>query len=226
MKEAHQGSDTIAGLARNRLVLRYGKAVRSYLGGMLKNDPDADDVANEIMVKMLEGKFGAATSARGRFRDYLKAAVRNAALNFLRRKHPARRVELDTEELSGSRDDEQAWLGDWRRCLLERTQQALKSFQDTHPGNIYATLLDFLSAYPQDDSEQLAQRLQELTGQKFRADAVRKQISRARRKFAELLLEEVKRTLDDPTTQRIEEELIEVGLMPYVRDFLPRDWKA
>ena len=63
-------------------------------------------------------------------------------------------------------------------------------------------------------------------GKRFRADAVRQQLRRARLRFAELLVQEVARGIDDPTPARLEEELIDVGLMEYVRDFLPADWRT
>ena len=74
--------------------------------------------------------------------------------------------------------------------------------------------------HPDDDSEQQAARLSQATGKTFRADAARQQLRRARARFAELLLEEIARTLDQPTPERVQEELIELGLMDYVRDFL------
>jgi hypothetical protein len=78
--------------------------------------------------------------------------------------------------------------------------------------------------HPEDDSEALAARVSESLGHPFRADAFRKQLSRARRLFARFLVIEVTRTLDYPTPERIEEELSELGLMRYVRRFLPPDW--
>jgi RNA polymerase sigma factor (sigma-70 family) len=230
LEQAHLGSTRSALPARNALVMRYRKAIRGYLGALLANDADADELAQEVIVKMLQGGFAGFRSERGRFRDYLKAAVRNAALCYLRRRSSAAPVELDAEGLADAggpdpRSDE-AWLGDWRRSLLEGARQALHAFQSGRSGNVYATLLDLLRAHPEADSEALAGHLKACTGQVLRADAIRKQISRARRKFAELLLQEVKRTLDEPTPERVRDELIDVGLLSYVRDFLPPDWLA
>jgi hypothetical protein len=36
----------------------------------------------------------------------------------------------------------------------------------------------------------------------------------------------VAQTLAEPTPACVEEELIEVGLMPYIRDFLPDVWRT
>ena len=41
-----------------------------------------------------------------------------------------------------------------------------------------------------------------------------------------LLTEEIARCLDDPTPERVEEELAESGLLEYVRDFLSPAWRT
>ena len=79
---------------------------------------------------------------------------------------------------------------------------------------------------PDAESEELAQKLGAKLGRSVRADAVRQQLRRARVRFAELLLEEVADGLDQATPDRIEDELISLGLFEHVRDLLPADWKA
>ena len=44
---------------------------------------DADEVLQELLVWVTERGFAGADPARGRFRDYLRAAVRNAAFRHL-----------------------------------------------------------------------------------------------------------------------------------------------
>jgi hypothetical protein len=44
----------------------------------------------------------------------------------------------------------------------------------------------------------------------------------ARRRFAELLLEEVARSLDPPTLERVTDELAELDLLDYCRPLLKR----
>jgi RNA polymerase sigma factor (sigma-70 family) len=226
LREAHQPPPECSAAARQALVMRYNRAVRRYLGALLHDEHDADEAAQEVVIKMLRGDFARVNPERGRFRDYLKAAVRNTALSYLNRR---RRDPVTLDELPSAEPDrggEDRWLADWRKTLLGTALQALKAHQRARPGNFSATVLVLLSGHPEEDSEQLAARVSAAVGRPVRADAVRKQVSRARRKLAELLLAEVARTLDEPTPQRVEEELIEVGLMPYVRAFLPGDWKS
>ena len=40
------------------------------------------------------------------------------------------------------------------------------------------------------------------------------------------LLEEVSRQIDDPTPERVQDELIAVGLLEYVREFMTDQWAA
>ena len=79
---------------------------------------------------------------------------------------------------------------------------------------------------PQVAEAVLAARVSERTGQPLKADAFRKQLSRARRFFAGLLIDEVAQGLQERTPERVEEELVDLGLMPFVRDFLPPDWRS
>src|SRR5262245_11605767 len=64
---------------------RYAVAVRRYLEALLKNAQDAEDVAQSFFLRVVEGGFDRANPERGRFRDYLKIGVRNAAVSFLRK---------------------------------------------------------------------------------------------------------------------------------------------
>jgi RNA polymerase sigma factor (sigma-70 family) len=205
--------------------LRYAPAIRAYLAILLGDEHEADEAAQEFMLRVLERGFARANPELGRFRDYLKTAVRNAALSRLRRKRPGSLDEELVEELGSDDGNEARWLGDWQRCLLERAWRALEAHQRQSPGNLFFTVLRVSADHPDEDSTALAERTSALAGRDVRADAFRKQVSRARRMFAEVLLQEVAATLSDPTPARVEEELIEVGLWPYVRDFLPEQWR-
>jgi RNA polymerase sigma-70 factor (ECF subfamily) len=208
-------------LARETLVMRYRKAIRRYLGALLKDDHDADEVAQEVLMKLLRGDFAGVDPERGRFRNYLKTAVRNAALTHLRKQ--SRTTSTDPELLdpadpaSAGEDD---WLVEWRRQLLDLTWAALEAYQHQTPGNVFHTVMRLVTERPEDDSIQLAARLSDVAAKKFNAVAARKQLSRARRKFAELLVEEVKKGLLRPTMDEVLEELAEVGLMPYVQGLI------
>jgi DNA-directed RNA polymerase specialized sigma24 family protein len=207
-----------------QFLMRYGQAIRKYLEALLKNSHDADEVSQDFLLKVLEHGFANADPDRGRFRDYLKRAVRNAALTRLRKQHAVAQPDAILSSLAAENDLRAAdaeFLADWRRCLLDRVWRNLESHQRRSPGNLFHTVIRLTVDHPDEDSETLAIRAGEQLGRPLRAEAFRKQLSRARHLFAKLLLAEVTRTLEQPTPELLTEELIELGLFEYVRDFLP-----
>jgi RNA polymerase sigma-70 factor (ECF subfamily) len=227
LQQAHGGSTTTSGEARNALVLRYAAAVRRYVGALVRNDAEADDLAQDMVMRLLGGDFAGADPARGRFRDLLKVAVRNMVRNHWAKQKRRRPVDVDVANLGVAADesDEQSWLAAWRRSVLDLAWNALQQEERKRAGSVAYTLLRMRADHPDDSSEQLAARLSEKTGKPMRADAVRQKLHRAREQFADVLLAEIARGLDAPTPDRIEEELVELGLLELVRDFLPEEWK-
>src|SRR5437870_1584516 len=74
-----------------QFLLRYGPAIHKYLFALLQNEDDVAEISQEILTRVADSAFDRAVPDRGRFRDYLKVAVRNAALTQLRRKNRVRR---------------------------------------------------------------------------------------------------------------------------------------
>ncbi|MEQ8790993.1 MAG: sigma factor [Pirellulaceae bacterium] len=231
VQRAGDDAQTTAGHARRELVLRYSTAIRRYVQGIIRDEAAADEVAQDAVVRMLQGDFSGADPRRGRFRDLLKTAVRNMVRNRWRREGLRRGAPLDVEQLDAPPQEsqepelDQAWIASWRKSTLELTWSALQQHQQQTKGSLDYTLLKLRSEHPDDSSEQLARRLAEHAGAAVRADAVRQKLRRARRRFAELLVTEVADGLDRPTADAVEEELIALGLREHVRDILPSDWK-
>lgn len=202
----------------------YGLAIRRYLEALLKNSHDAEEAAQEFLLRVHEQGLHNATPARGRFRDYLKKAVRNAGLNFLRHKHAACRAALPLQPeavAEAEQQTDQRWLAEWRTALLDRAWRDLEHHQRQSPDNLCHTVLRLTVDHPEADSRTLAERASSLAGRPIRPDAFRKQLSRARRLLAEFLVVAVGHTLRPPTPENIEDELITLGLIEYVRDYLP-----
>jgi hypothetical protein len=212
-----------------QFVIRYAPAIRGYLGVFLKNPHDVDDVCQTFLLRVVERGVVEQDRLHGRFRDYLIAAVRNAALAQLRRSVATPPVaapeEIPAPDLVVFPDEEE-WLSRWRRVVLDGVWEALENHEREHPGNLAYTALRVLIDHPDESSSQLAGRVGRSCGRTVRPEAFRKQVSRARRLFAELLVAETARTLDDPTPLKVEEELIDIGVMKYVRPFLPADWRT
>jgi hypothetical protein len=104
--------------------------------------------------------------------------------------------------------------------LLDRACRALEKHQRQSPGNLFHTVLNMVVNDPLDDTQILAARTSAMIGRPIRAEAFRKQLSRARFLLAKLLVREVAQTLDHPTPEKIKEELIELALWEYVRHFI------
>jgi RNA polymerase sigma-70 factor (ECF subfamily) len=199
-----------------RFVMRYAPAIERFLRVLVKNPQDAEDVSQEFLAGVFRRGFPPESNLHGRFRNYLIAAVRNAARAHFRGKSKASMQNTNLEDIPDPHEPqaeaEREWLNSWRQCLLDRVWEALENHQRQSPDSHYHVVLRLAADHPDADSQTLAHQAG------LRPDAFRKQLSRARRKFAELLMDEVARTLALPTQAAIEEELIELGLMAYVRE--------
>ena len=122
-----------------QFVMRYAPAIRKYVGALVRDPHDAEDVTQDFLTRVVDKGFCPDEPVRGRFRDYLKAAIRYAAISHLRRRLPGPgRTSSELESLiqpdcSGDR----AWADEWRACLLERVWQALELHQQKNPGNLF-----------------------------------------------------------------------------------------
>lgn len=206
-----------------QFVMRYEPAIRRYLTAILKDADAAAEVTQEFLVRVFDKSFQVNRVKTARFRDYLKAAVRNTAMSHFRRKPlpmatPAELANLESPAQEDVYDP--AWTANWRKCLIERVWHALEMKQRASEGCYYFTVLKFLSEHPNATSQVAAQHVSEKIGRPYRADACRQQYVRARRHFAELIVIELKASLADPSFEALEAELIDLDLMKYVRDYL------
>src|SRR5262249_28584186 len=158
--------------------LRYAQAVRSYLRALVGNAEDADDVDHDFFVRVIERGFERAAPDHGRFRDYLKIAVRNTGLSHLRRKlcQPRPVDALPCTVPDPERTADREWLREWRACVLERAWRALERHQRGSPDNLFHTVLRVHVDHPEDDSPALADRVAAVSGRPLNPDAYRKQL--------------------------------------------------
>jgi DNA-directed RNA polymerase specialized sigma24 family protein len=237
---------TAQGLPPEEQVQRYATAVRGYLVALLRKWQvrDAEDVASEVSVEIAErfhkgGLLG--WQGRGRFRDWLKKATRNQAISYLRAQTARwRRERLVGPLPEASQEFEETAPDEWeteyfRTDLLANALRALKAYEEQHPAQVYHTVVrllgeEGLAGQEKVTSEELARRLTEATrrppDRPYTAENFRKLKEKALRRFAEVLLEELRRTLGNPGPGVLEEELHTLGLFPYVGRFLPADWRT
>jgi RNA polymerase sigma-70 factor (ECF subfamily) len=223
--QAHHGPSTPASrTAQHRLMERYSGAVYRYLLGALKDRHAADDLFQEFCLRFLRGDFRNADPQRGRFRDFVKTALFHLIVDHQhRRKQGPHPLPVEEYDLGAAPPDlfysEQEFLASWRNEILSRTWEALDA-ADRSEGQQYYRVLRFRSEHPELASAQMAERLTFELGRPLKADWVRQTLRRARDKFTELLLDELARSLDNPTRERLEQELIDLGLLSYCQQAL------
>jgi hypothetical protein len=206
-----------------RFVMRYGPAVQRYLRAILRDESAADDVWQELVSRLLARGGPQTWPGQGRFRDYLRTAARNAALSHLRATNRRPTVELP-DEVGGPADRDLA--DDWRRSLLEKVWRQLDAAEQGASGGFPHTALRVYTDHSELESPAQAQLASDRLGRAVSAKAFRQQVSRGKRRMAELILTEVAETVAGATAADVEGELMELGLMKFVRDYLPADWRA
>src|SRR5207253_2049688 len=118
---AQEGGASGPASARGELLLSYYGAVYRYLLGASGDAAVAEDLTQEFAVRFLRGDFRGATPERGRFRDLLKASVRNLVLDHWRRqgRAPAPLPDVaDAAEADAHEDLDRSFLEKWREELL------------------------------------------------------------------------------------------------------------
>lgn len=208
-----------------QFVYRYGAAIRAYVSALVRNPHDAEDVTQDFLLRMLRQATPIRERLnRGRFRDYLKAAVRHAATDHFRKASGKTRAKAVLGEFAAELAEpaaETAYDREWQNVLLERCWDALEAQERASPDNFGYTVLRWTVDRPDSDSVDLAAELSARVGRPISPEAFRKQRSRARKAFAQLLVIEVRQTLDSPTATAVLDELTDLGLLEYVRDYLP-----
>ncbi len=142
IRNAHlQGQPESAGEARRLLVMRYAPAIRRYLGGIVRDDEEANELSQDVMLRLMRGDFAGADPGRGRFRDLLKTALRNMVRTSWQKS--GRRKTVDAElDLIGREDSAQdaEWTAQWRKSVLDNTWNRLLAEEGGKPGPAYHAL--------------------------------------------------------------------------------------
>jgi len=218
---AHRGPASQAAAAQHELLERYGEAVRRYLLGLLRDPDAADELTQEFAVRFLRGDFRNVDPGRGRFRDFVKQALRHLTIDYHRRRRLRPREGLeDFPEPSDSDpapdDFEREFLVSWRNVLLDRAWRKLATHQE-RTGHPYHTILLFRAEHPEQHSPEMAEHLSTRLGRPVTAVWVRQSLLLARQRFIAFLLEEVAASLREPSADHLEEELADLGLLEYCR---------
>src|SRR6516162_7103932 len=82
---AHKENGEATTAAQREELLRYYGAVRRYLVGIVHDAGVAEELTQDFAVRFLRGDFRRADPQRGRFRDFVKTALRHLARDHWRK---------------------------------------------------------------------------------------------------------------------------------------------
>lgn len=223
IRNAHlTGQPESASEARRLLVMRYAPAIRRYVGAIVRNDEDADELSQDLMVRLMRGDFGGADPSKGRFRDLLKTAIRNLVKSGWEKNNRRRTVDAELDDVTGGDHSAQdsEWTQVWRKSVMDHAWNRLLAEEGGKPGPAWHALR-LKADFPDEESDQLAERLSRKTESTVRPDNFRQILRRARARYAGHLLDEIRAGLDSESEDRLQEELAALGLLELVREFLP-----
>jgi RNA polymerase sigma-70 factor (ECF subfamily) len=190
-------------------------------------DPDvAQDLSQEFAVAFLDGSVRGADPSKGRFRDYLKGVLRNLIRVHQRRSRRQAEAGVEIPEPMIVEDPgeglDRDFVACWRSELLASAWQALEQLEE-HSSQPYHAVLKLRADNPDMSSEELAAAMGDKLNREITPPAYRKALQRARVKFAEALMDELRGSLANPTSAAIRDELIELGLFEYCRPVIELD---
>jgi RNA polymerase sigma-70 factor (ECF subfamily) len=221
--QARDGPREAVAPAQEVLLRRYGGAVHRYLLGALRDPEAADDLAQEFALRFLRGDFRGADRQRGRFRDFVKGVLAHLIADHHRRRPPP--LPLGPCEPAAPAesvpDTDAQFLASWRESLLARAWEALERVQSETGQPVY-TVLRFRADHLDVHSGLMAEQLSAKLGRPLTAAGVRQTLHRAREKYVDLLVQEILQTLDAPTPEQVEQELIDLGLLEFCAPALRR----
>lgn len=222
IRRAHQRIPDAATAAQHELMQRYCGAAYRYLLGALRDQDAAEELFQEFALRFVRGDFRRADSERGRFRDYIKTALVHLVTDYYRR----RRTEpgpLPDQCAEPQHDDREvddvhtAFVASWREELIDQTWRSLAEAQPT-----YHSVLLLHVENPDMPSAEMAEKLTAKLQKSMAAGNLRVTLHRAREKYADLLVEEVARSLGTPSQETLVEELRELRLLQLCDSALKR----
>ncbi|WP_165244055.1 RNA polymerase sigma factor [Paludisphaera soli] len=223
--EAQHGTPEEADLAKQLLMLRYSGAVHRYLIKALGDAEAAKDLNQEFSLKFLEGRFRQFDRSRGRFRDYLKRSLHNLMVDYYRKRNVVDQLDTASGEAIVGHDDladfDEQFLQSWRKDLMERASNSLREHESS-TGQPFWEVMRLRLANPDMRSPELASELAQRIGRPMSAGNLRQILHRARDKFTEFLVEEVRISLKSPTRDEVEEELGDLRLLEFCKPSLDR----
>ena len=231
IEDAHAGRIDLVEPAREKLLARYRKAVFGYLCGCTRDPDRAEDLSQEFWLKFLQGAFRHADPGTGSFRKYVKAALSHmVSRDDAKRRRAGAALDTDPPDVAAPPsfdEDGRAFQERWQQAVLNDCWERL--VKGELPGSVpLCAVLRAKAEFPDRPDQELAGVVAERTGRPISHANFRKILQRAREQFAELVYQVVAESLRDPTSDRIADELAQLGLLRYCRSAVAKrsDMKA
>jgi RNA polymerase sigma-70 factor (ECF subfamily) len=211
--------------AQRKLIDRYGHAIHRYLLGALRDPEAADELYQEFALRFVRGDLSGVDRGRGRFRDFIKGVLFHLIADYQRKRRRLQSMPEGAPEPEAPVEDthqqDREFLQNWREELLKRAWEALAELE-RRTGKPFHSALQLRAGEPNLRSAEMAEKLSAQLGRPINAAGLRQTLHRAREKFVDLLVEEVVHSLSEPTAEKLEQELIDLGLSGYCQQALAR----
>ncbi len=217
VRNAHDSQEDVARQAQQRLWEQYSRAARSYLGAALRDDEAIDEVMQELALKLVRQDFRNASPDKGSFRAFMKTVLFRMVADYRRRQSRNREHAAEVEAESGMEPAQQEFALTWREEVLSMAWARLEELED-ETGRPWNSVLRAKIDHPGKNSGELAAIVNGRTRHEISEGNYRVMLHRAREKFAEVLVEQVAHTLQDPTPAELEQELAELQLLEFCQD--------
>lgn len=195
--------------AMEDLVARYLDAVTRYIQLKVRDKHLADEVVQEFWKKLLSGKLAGADKSKGRFRDYMRTVLHRLIIDHFR----SRKLQsLPPGDILDSSQTDQDFDRVWRDAVLSRVWSRLETYQVETPKNRYSTVLQLRRDHPDASNDEIAEMLGKITQSRVTPEAFRKNLQRARAKWIELLVQELRETIHPASLEDVEAEINDLGL--------------
>lgn len=202
--------------ALEKLCRTYWRPVFAFVRHSSADEHEAKDLAQGFFERFLEKEyFRNADQLRGRFRSFLLACVKNFLANERDKKRTQRRgggaiplsidqwIEESGMELESNPalTPDRSYERQWAHSVLENVRSKLRSeFVESGRSDVFDALHVYLSGERDEAPYHLVAEQMLLS-----VDAVKKKVERMRRRFGQLLREEIAQTVQHPS--EIEDEL-------------------
>ncbi len=197
------------------IIVRYLAPMRQQLVQWTGSESIADDSLKMLIGHLVAQGFG--QHGRGRMRDFLVRGIRSAAKATVGEIDESKRPTID---FSTWKPDSAEWIAAWRGELLARVWRELERDEHQDLSRPLYTILKTTTAHPRETAEMLAVRINTESDIAVAPGTIQTLIAPSRKRFAELVLQEVSQTLEDRSDASVMAELQTIGLAEPVEKWL------